>query len=172
MFRPMLLATAVLCAFTVSAEARQHSAQHHHHHRFATHRHRVQVAEHGHHARHARRAGAHRVSHARRHYAGRVHRYRHALAHHRGYARAWCGIYMAHYFGKSDRSLALAREWARVGVSAGGPGVGVVVVWPHHVGVITGRAANGQWIVHSGNDSGAVRTRPRSLAGAIAFRHV
>ena len=30
---------------------------------------------------------------------------------------------------------------------------------------------NGQWVVQSGNDGHAVRTRPRSLAGAIAFRH-
>lgn len=79
---------------------------------------------------------------------------------------------MARYFGKSNRSLALAREWAHVGANAGGPGVGVVVVWRHHVGVITGQAPNGQWLVHSGNDGGAIRTRPRSIAGAIAFRRV
>jgi hypothetical protein len=29
---------------------------------------------------------------------------------------------------------------------------------------------NGQWLVQSGNDAHALRTRPRSLAGAIAFR--
>jgi hypothetical protein len=40
-------------------------------------------------------------------------------------------------------------------------------VWSHHVGVITGRAANGQWIVKSGNDGGRVRERPRSVAGAV-----
>jgi hypothetical protein len=84
----------------------------------------------------------------------------------------WCGIYMGKYFGMSDRSLWIARNWAHVGSSAGGPGQGVVVVWPHHVGVITGQTANGEWIVHSGNDGGAVRTRPRSLRGVIAFRHV
>ena len=53
-----------------------------------------------------------------------------------------------------------------------GPGIGVVVVWPHHVGIITGQAPNGEWLVHSGNDGGAVRTRARSLRGAIAFRRV
>jgi hypothetical protein len=84
----------------------------------------------------------------------------------------WCGIYMGKYFGMSDRSLWIARNWSRVGSNAGGPGQGVVVVWPHHVGVITGQASNGEWIVHSGNDGGAVRTRPRSLRGVIAFRHV
>jgi len=41
----------------------------------------------------------------------------------------------------------------------------------YHVGMITGRTANGQWIVKSGNDGGGVaRERPRSIAGAIAFR--
>ena len=39
---------------------------------------------------------------------------------------------------------------------AGGPGIGVVVVWSHHVGIITGQTPDGQWIVHSGNDGGAV----------------
>ena len=92
--------------------------------------------------------------------------------HHHGYARAWCGLYMSKYFGKSDPRLALARQWAREGRNAGGPGVGVVVVWPHHVGVITGKTPEGHWVVHSGNDGGAVRTRARSVAGAIAFRRV
>lgn len=71
----------------------------------------------------------------------------------------------------SDRSLWLARNWASQGSNAGGPGVGVVVVWRHHVGIITGRDGNG-WIVKSGNDGRAVRERVRSIAGAIAFRHV
>jgi hypothetical protein len=87
-------------------------------------------------------------------------------------ARAWCGTYLSKYLGQSDRRLALAREWARTGMNAGGPGIGVVVVWPHHVGIITGQASNGEWIVHSGNDGGAIRTRPRSVARAIAFRRV
>ena len=49
-------------------------------------------------------------------------------------------------------------------------GVGVIVVWAHHVGLITGRT-DGQWIVKSDNDGHAVRERPRSVAGAIAFRN-
>ena len=59
----------------------------------------------------------------------------------------------------------LAANWRRYG-SASGPQVGAVVVWNHHVGEITGKAANGQWIVRSGNDSGRVRERARSVAGA------
>jgi hypothetical protein len=62
--------------------------------------------------------------------------------------------------------LNLARNWAQWGRPSG-PQVGAVVVWSHHVGIITGRAANGQWIVKSGNDGGRVRERPRSVAGAV-----
>jgi len=63
----------------------------------------------------------------------------------------------------------LARNWARWG-HAGPPGIGAVVVWPHHVGKIVGQE-NGQWIIQSGNDGGnQMRTRARSISGAIAFR--
>lgn len=99
-----------------------------------------------------------------------------SFVHGRHYARrggAWCGAYMRRVFGVSDPRLNLARNWAGVGSSAGGPQVGAVVVWPHHVGVIRGGPnGNGEWLVESGNDGGAVRTRYRSLHGAIAFRHV
>jgi hypothetical protein len=87
-------------------------------------------------------------------------------------AHAWCGTYLSRYFGMTDRRLALAREWTKVGSNAGGPNIGVVVVWPHHVGVITGRTPHGEWIIHSGDDGGAVRTRPRAVAGSIAFRRL
>jgi hypothetical protein len=62
--------------------------------------------------------------------------------------------------------LNLARNWAHWGRPSG-PQVGAVVVWSHHVGMITGRSASGQWIVKSGNDGGRVRERPRSVAGAV-----
>jgi hypothetical protein len=71
----------------------------------------------------------------------------------------------------SNRSLWLARNWSSAGSNAGGPDVGVVVVWRHHVGIITGRDGSG-WIVKSGNDGNAVRERVRSITGAIAFRRV
>lgn len=60
----------------------------------------------------------------------------------------------------------LAWNWSRYG-SPTSPRVGAVVVWRHHVGIITGQASNGQWIVKSGNDSGRVRERARSVAGAV-----
>lgn len=91
--------------------------------------------------------------------------------HHRG-RLPWCGFYMMQVEHKTDRRLALAREWAREGVNAGGPGDGVIVVWPHHVGKIVGRDASGQWLVNSGNDGGRVRTRALSLRGVIAFRRL
>lgn len=109
------------------------------------------------------------------HYRQSSPHYRHTAALARGYrhGRAWCGAYMRHVFGIADPSLNLARNWARQGSNAGGPQVGAVVVWPHHVGVIRGGPdGSGQWLVESGNDGHAVRTRYRSLRRAIAFRYV
>jgi hypothetical protein len=77
----------------------------------------------------------------------------------------WCGWWMRTQKGGGPE-LNLARNWAHWGRPSG-PQVGAVVVWPHHVGMITGRTATGQWIVKSGNDGGQVRERPRSVAGAV-----
>ena len=66
-------------------------------------------------------------------------------------------------------SFNLARSWAHYGSNAGGPTVGAIVVWSHHVGKIVGQE-NGMWVIQSGNDDHAVRTRARSIAGAIAIR--
>jgi hypothetical protein len=87
-----------------------------------------------------------------------------------GRPAAWCGWAMRQLVGSDPGpEFNLARNWARWG-HAGPPGVGAVVVWPHHVGKIVGQE-NGHWIVQSGNDGGGqMRTRPRSISGAIAFR--
>lgn len=77
----------------------------------------------------------------------------------------WCGWWMRSQLGGGPE-LNLARNWKGWGRPSG-PRVGAVVVWSHHVGIITGRAGNGQWIVKSGNDGGRVRERPRSVAGAV-----
>ncbi|WP_244500366.1 hypothetical protein [Methyloceanibacter methanicus] len=82
----------------------------------------------------------------------------------------WCGWYMRTQLGGGPE-YNLARNWANRGRSLNGPRVGAVVVWPHHVGLITGKTKDGQWIVRSGNDGGRVRERPRSVAGAV-FRKV
>lgn len=88
-----------------------------------------------------------------------------------GRPRAWCGWWLGQHLGMTARHLWLARNWAAVGARAGGPQVGAIVVWPHHVGIITGHSARG-WIVKSGNDGRQVRERPRSVAGAVAFRRI
>jgi hypothetical protein len=62
-------------------------------------------------------------------------------------------------------------QWTRYGRRADAAGPGVIVVWPHHVSVIRGGPdAAGHWLIESGNDGGTVRTRFRSLAGAVALR--
>jgi len=82
---------------------------------------------------------------------------------------AWCGWEMRRLVGVDPGpSFNLARNWAHWG-RPGPAGIGAVVVWPHHVGKIVGQQ-NGEWIVESGNDGHALRTRPRSIAGAIAIR--
>jgi hypothetical protein len=78
----------------------------------------------------------------------------------------WCGWWMRTQKGGGPE-LNLARNWANWGRPAHGPRVGAVVVWSHHVGLITGRTKDGQWIVKSGNDGGQVRERPRNVSGAV-----
>lgn len=79
--------------------------------------------------------------------------------------RAWCGWWMRTQRGGGPH-LNVAWNWRHYGRPTS-PQVGAVVVWRHHVGEIVGQASNGRWIVRSGNDGGAVRTRARSVAGAI-----
>ena len=82
----------------------------------------------------------------------------------------WCGWYMRTQLGGGPE-YNLARNWAKRGRPLNGPRIGAVVVWPNHVGIITGRTQDGHWIVRSGNDGGRVRERPRSVTGAV-FRKV
>lgn len=82
----------------------------------------------------------------------------------------WCGFQMREWYGGGPE-LNIARNWAKVGQPTR-PRVGAIVVWKHHVGVITGTTDNGEWIVKSGNDGGQVRERPRSIKNAIAVRTI
>jgi hypothetical protein len=84
---------------------------------------------------------------------------------HKGRPARWCGWWMRTQKGGGPE-MNLAWNWSHWGQPTG-PQVGAVVVWDHHVGLITGQATNGQWIVRSGNDGGRVRERPRSVAGAV-----
>jgi hypothetical protein len=83
---------------------------------------------------------------------------------------AWCGWQMRQWFGGGSE-YNLARNWAHRG-TATTPHVGAIVVWPHHVGFISGRTSTGEWIVKSGNDGHRIRERPRSLAGVIAIKQL
>jgi hypothetical protein len=86
-----------------------------------------------------------------------------------GRPSAWCGWEMRQLVsGDPGPEYNLARNWAHWGHS-GPVGVGAVVVWAHHVGKIVGQQG-GNWVIESGNDGHALRTRPRSIAGAIAIR--
>jgi hypothetical protein len=86
-----------------------------------------------------------------------------------GRPSAWCGWEMRQLVsGDPGPAFNLARNWAHWGQS-GPAGVGAVVVWPHHVGKIVGQEG-GEWVIESGNDGHRVRTRPLSIAGAIAIR--
>jgi hypothetical protein len=109
----------------------------------------------------ANRGRVHRQYAQRRYHRGR----RYASAGGGGRPRAWCGWWMRTQLGGGPE-YNLAANWRHYGRPSG-PRVGAVVVWPHHVGMITGRASNGMWIVKSGNDGNAVRERARSVAGAV-----
>src|SRR5579862_1663352 len=173
----LTVAVAAACAFAQSAEARAYrhrTTYHHYDHRYA-HGHAYQhyARRHGHAVRYAAESGggyagetAWGWSQQRSGYALRRMAYRGGYG---GRPRAWCGWEMRHLVGADPGpQYNLARNWAHWGRS-GAPGVGAVVVWAHHVGKIVGQQ-NGQWVVESGNDGHALRTRPRSIAGAIAIR--
>jgi hypothetical protein len=171
--RKILTATAILFAFATSAAARPHYRHvAHHQYRHYAHRHDQQeVGGYGYASfgsgfgfENTGSVGYRRSRHANRPQGS----YRSARV--GGRPAAWCGWYMRQKVGADPGpEYNLARSWAHYGSNAGGPSIGTIVVWRHHVGRIVGQV-NGQWIVESGNDGHAVRTRPRSLAGAIAFR--
>lgn len=79
--------------------------------------------------------------------------------------RRWCGWWMRTQKGGGPK-FNVAWNWRHYGRPTG-PRIGAVVVWRHHVAMITGRTADGRWITTGGNESGRVRTRARSLKGAI-----
>lgn len=88
--------------------------------------------------------------------------------------RAWCAWWLRRELRIARNAFRpydynLARAFRYIGSAATEPAEGVIVVWRHHVGIITGRSAEG-WRVKSGNDGGRGRERVRSVKGAIAFR--
>lgn len=138
----LTVAAAAIVMFAQSAHAREHHHGHHRHHHMA-----------------ASRDASGRSESGATAYRGRD----------RGRPAAWCGWEMRRLVGADPGpTYNLARNWAHWG-KPGAAGVGAVVVWPHHVGKIVGRE-RGEWIIESGNDGHAIRTRPRSIGGAIAIR--
>lgn len=82
----------------------------------------------------------------------------------------WCGWYQRTQVRQDPGPMYnLARNWKYYGSNARGPDIGVIVVWPRHVGQIVARGYRG-WVVRSGNDGNRVRERERSLRGVIAYR--
>jgi len=130
---------------------RHYTATHHSRHYSSTHRSR-------HYSSSSR--SRHHVQHAGRSYGKRT-----ARAGVGARPSRWCGWWMRTQKGGGPE-YNLASNWRHWGRPSG-PRVGAVVVWSHHVGMITGRTAGGEWIVKSGNDGGAVRERARSVAGAV-----
>ena len=174
--RRVVAASALLFAFASSAEARTH---HQHYQHYSSHHYRHYTQGYGTQGfgSSSLAFGFGNSSYENSSFTNSG--YEHSTYEHSSYRRArsggrpaaWCGWYMRSQVGADPGpQYNLARSWAHYGSNAGGPSVGTIVVWSHHVGKIVGRE-NGQWIVESGNDGHAVRTRPRSLAGAIAFRN-
>jgi CHAP domain-containing protein len=87
-----------------------------------------------------------------------------------GWAHVWCGAFMRLVMrsaGYPDLpSGDLAAAWAHYGRPSV-PQPGAIVVWPHHVGLITAVHGNGLATVISGNDGHRVRERVMSIARAI-----
>jgi len=88
-----------------------------------------------------------------------------------GRPSAWCGWEMRQLVGGNPGpEFNLARNWAHWGRPADGPAPGVIGVMPHHVFKVVQVLGRGTVLAISGNDGHAVRTRPRSTAGVIAWR--
>jgi hypothetical protein len=89
--------------------------------------------------------------------------------------RAWCGWWMNRQKGcVLGRAGNLARNWCGYGRPAS-PQPGAIVVWGRgkrggHVGKIVSMVNRCTAVVVSGNDGGAVRTRPRSVCNAVCVR--
>ena len=64
----------------------------------------------------------------------------------------------------------LARNWAHWGHAVGGPTPGAIGVKSHHVFKVIKVLGHGTVLAISGNDGHAVRVRPRSTSGVIAWR--
>lgn len=83
----------------------------------------------------------------------------------------WCGWWLRQQLGVADRAFNRAIAWKHYGSPASSDCVNCIAVFPHHVGLVTGRPGPGRIILKSGNDGGAVRERERSSRCVIAYRY-
>jgi hypothetical protein len=159
----LVVAVAAMSPFAQSAQARVH-----HHHQ--------QIAHHDAKGRGYAGQGEYRYRYpveSARHYPAPSNYHYPAPSEYRGQygvrPAAWCGWEMRQLVSSDPGpTFNLARNWAHWGHAAPA-GIGAVVVWSHHVGKIVGQES-GMWVIESGNDDHMIRTRPRSIAGAIAIR--
>lgn len=84
----------------------------------------------------------------------------------------WCGCWLSiHIFGQNRKDLWSARAWLKFPRTS--PQVGAVVVTARrgggHVGIVTGFDSDGDPIIKSGNNAGAVRTGPIGRRHVIAY---
>jgi hypothetical protein len=116
-------------------------------------------------------SAASRGSHAHRHDPHIAHQHVSSRGSAGGRPSAWCGWEMRQLVGGNPGpEYNLARNWAHWGRAASGPAPGVIGVMPHHVFKVVQVLGHGTVLAISGNDGHAVRVRPRSTAGVIAWR--
>jgi len=116
-------------------------------------------------------SAASRGHHAHGHDLRMAHHYNSSHRSADGRPSAWCGWEMRQLVGGNPGpEFNLARNWAHWGRPAGGPAPGVIGVMPHHVFKVVQVLGHGTVLAISGNDGHAVRVRPRSTAGVIAWR--
>ena len=87
----------------------------------------------------------------------------------------WCAWWLRRHLGIPRSAFPawkwnLARAFRYVGERASRLEAGVIVVWQHHVGIITGGCDRRGCVVLSGNDGHRVRERYRPIRGYIALR--
>lgn len=83
-----------------------------------------------------------------------------------GWSHDWCAHFLNTLTGhRGDAAISYA-SWGRPS-----PVVpGAVIVYAHHVAVVTQVLGSGRVVAISGNDGHRVRERPRSLRGVVAVR--
>lgn len=176
-FFALLAAILLLPAFVATADAAPHRKSHYSKSYSSSHKSASRRSSHSRRASYSRRATSRRYAERSRYrsdeasnlgytsYSSSSYSSRPRSAGLGGRPSRWCGWWMRTQRGGGPE-MNLAWNWSKYG-SPSSPQVGAVVVWRHHVGQIVGQAANGKWLVQSGNDGNAVRTRARSIAGAV-----